>query len=88
MFHVPNKHFVHVFHPFHEFQQIEGLTKIRPATEVWHSDTLKCAWYIRRGVSICLKLVRTLLNYHVLGISNTDIFFQMIIFSMHLYTSD
>ena len=35
-----------------------------------------------------LKLVRTLLNYDVLGTSTAAVFFQMIILSMHIYISD
>ena len=41
-----------------------------------------------REVDQFLKLVCNLLNYRVLGTSTATVFFQMIILSMHLYTSD
>ena len=39
-------------------------------------------------LDISLKLVRTLLNYCVIGTSTIAIFFHTIIFPLHLYTSD
>ena len=44
--------------------------------------------YLRPGVQATLNIVRTLLNYRLLGTSTAAIFFQVIILSMHLYTSD
>ena len=40
------------------------------------------------NIHISLKLVRTLLNYRVLGTNTTAIFFQIIFLSMYLYISD